>query len=119
MIREPGRDLGHVHLIYLGFIDLPVGELNNRDEFKLDSSGGRRRPVGHLPWLVPAHLLPELVELFGCQWLGEYACPVLVCGYPSHYHATSSDVLADFHRVPINMRQIDAVTAWVSRDLSA
>jgi hypothetical protein len=34
----------------------------------------------------------------------------MVCGYPSDRHATSSDVLADFHSIPIHMRQIDAVT---------
>ena len=115
--RELGCDFGHEQIICLGCIDLPMGEFN-RGKFKLGSSSGRRRSVGHLPWLIPAHLLPELVDFFGCQWLSEYICPVLVCGYPSNCHATSSDVLilADLHSVPIHMRQIDAVTARVSRD---
>ena len=92
-------------------LDVPMGE------FEVSHSSGRRRSVGYLPSLVPAHLLPELVELLGCQWFGEYVRPVLVGGYPSHHHTTSSDILANFHRVPIDMRQVGAVTAWIGRDL--
>ena len=92
-------------------LDVPMGE------FEVSHSCGCRRSVGYLPSPVPAHLFPELVELLGCQWFGEYVRPVLVGGYPSHHHTTSSDILANFHRVPIDMRQVDAVTAWIGRDL--
>jgi hypothetical protein len=64
-------------------LDLPMGEL------KLGRSSGRRRSVGHLPRLVSAHLLPELVEIFGCQWLmaglGNNPVQVLSTGRANHW----------------------------------